>query len=803
MKKNDFSLLSALFIFAVLCLMYFTLMPRWNTDSEGPLSEFSAKRAISHIKEIAKEPHYVGSQNHQTVAAYLEKELQKLGLETTTQQGTTLTDWGNLVHCKNIIAKRKGTSNSKALLLLSHYDSAPHSASRGASDDGSGVATILEGLRAFLHNKTAHKNDIVVVFTDAEELGLNGAALFVTKHQFAKDIGVALNFEARGTAGPGYMLMEVNRGNSGMVDAFSSANVGYPASNSLMYSIYKMLPNDTDLTVFRTHGKIQGYNFAFIDDHFNYHTAQDDVAHLTPETIAHQGSYLMPLLMHFSNADFAPLESGDDQVYFNAPLFFVHYPFGWNLPLAIAALVLFIGLVFIGLGKRTLHPMEIAKGFVPLLGALILAGGMAALGWKLILAVYPQYTDILQGFTYNGHAYIAAFVFLTLAICFLCYGKIKTETQLADQSIAPLLLWIGINFALVFYLPGASFFILPVFCGLLMLGYFVVTQRTGAYFNLLLSVPALVIFIPFIVMFPVGLGLNFKVLAGGAALTVLLFSLLLPVFGAFPRKGLWSFVLFAAAIGCLVMAHLNSGYEPSKAKPNSLLYVYDTDKEKADWVTYDINLDHWTKTYLGENPTTANHLNNLPLFSKYKSKFTYSYNALVRDIPEPNVEFTKDSVVGKYRWVKIKIKPNRKVNRYDIFANENMVFHNLKANGATALEQKGSRYPRDGKKILSYYVVDNRLLELEFMIPKQTVLDMHLMESSFDLMHNPVFAMEKRKNWMMPTPFVLNDAVVLIKKIKKTPKVTVAIPVPNRFTYERNIATDTIASPITDPEVEN
>jgi hypothetical protein len=34
-----------------------------------------------------------------------------------------------------------------------------------------------------------------------------------------------------------------------------------------MYSIYKMLPNDTDLTVLENKS-IQGYNFAFIDDHY-------------------------------------------------------------------------------------------------------------------------------------------------------------------------------------------------------------------------------------------------------------------------------------------------------------------------------------------------------------------------------------------------------------------------------------------------------------------------------------------------------------------------------------------------------
>lgn len=800
MKKIDHSFLSALFIIGILSLIYFTQMPRWTGNSEGPFSEFSAKRAMAQIKEIAKAPHYVGSENHKTVAAYLEKELQELGLETKIQQGTTLSDWGNLVPSKNIMARIKGTGGTKALLLLSHYDSAPHSFSKGASDDGSGVATILEGLRAFLYNKTAHKNDIIVLFTDAEELGLNGAALFVTQNSWAKDVGLALNFEARGTAGPGYMLMEVNRGNAQMVDAFSQAGASYPVSNSLMYSIYKMLPNDTDLTVFREQGKIPGFNFAFIDDHFNYHTAQDDYAHLSEETIAHQGSYLMPLLHHFSNADLTHLDSNDDYAYFNAPFFFVHYPFSWIVPMAIVALVCFVFLVFIGLGKRTLSMPEIGKGFLPLFGALILAGALAFFGWKILLSVYPQYNDIQQGFTYNGHSYIAAFVLLSLACGFLCYGKLKSEVQVSNYSIAPLFLWIVINFAIAFVLPGGGFFIIPLLCGLLMLAYFVITQKTNAFFNLVLSIPALVILAPFIVMFPIGLGL--KVLAASAVLTILVFALLLPVFGTFSRKWLWSFLLFAVSIGFFVKAHIDSGYEPGKAKPNSLLYVYDADKDKAYWTTYDKNLDEWTKIYLSDNPKPATELNNIALFSKYDSKFTYAYEALVRDIPEPSIDFIKDSVVGKYRFLKIKITPNRKVNRYDILADEKMVFHNLKANGTTALGQKGSLYLRNGKRIISYYVVDNAPLVFQFSIPKSTALDMKLVESSFDLMNNPIFAMEKRKADRMPTPFVLTDAIVIAKKIKPTPKMTFAVPVQKNFSLESATTTDTIPDSGPNPKSE-
>ena len=77
------------------------------------------------------------------------------------------------------------------------------------------------------------------------------------------------------------------------VDAFKAGKAPWSVSNSLMYSIYKMLPNDTDLTVFRENGKIQGFNFAFIDDHFDYHTSQDKYEHLDPKTLAHQGTCLL------------------------------------------------------------------------------------------------------------------------------------------------------------------------------------------------------------------------------------------------------------------------------------------------------------------------------------------------------------------------------------------------------------------------------------------------------------------------------------------------------------------------------
>ncbi|OIV42341.1 M28 family peptidase [Flavobacterium johnsoniae] len=765
MRKNPTSILAIICILAILAIIYATMMPQWISKTDEALAEFSTERALNQVEIIAQKPHYVGSTNHELVANYLKLELNRIGLETSIQEGFTLNDKGLLVKSKNILARIKGTNNTKALLLLSHYDSAPHSFSKGASDDASGVATILEGIRAFLYSKHPQKNDIIILFSDAEELGLNGAALFVNKHPWAKDVGLVLNFEARGTSGPSYMLMETNKGNQALVQEFSKAKAAYPVSNSLMYSIYKMLPNDTDLTVFREQGKIQGFNFAFIDGHYNYHTQQDDVQHLNKTTLAHQGSYLMPLLKYFANTDLNQTASSEDYVYFSAPFSFISYPFSWVMPMTIIALGLLIIFIFIGKAKRMISFREIFKGFVPLLGSVITAGLVTFLGWKIILEIYPQYSDLLNGFTYNGHAYIGAFVTLSIAICFAFYHHFSDAKITMNHFVAPLLLWIIINAYLANSLAGAGFLIIPVYFGILLFGIFVLTQHYSLGLNLLFSIPALAIVAPFIVMFPIGLGL--KILFGSAILTVLLFGLLLPIFNIFFKKGAWIMVFFAVSIGFFIYAGYHSNYEHGKAKSNSLLYVYNANTNSAVWATYDVNLDDWTKTYLGEKNQKAVGLNNLPISSKYNSGFTYSAIAPVVDVPKPTISFLKDSVVGNNRYLKIKITPNRKVNRYDIYANPKMTFYNFKANGVSSSGEKGNRLERDGMRLLCYYVVGNEPLIMDFYINKSSVFDMDLIESSFDLMTNPLLKVNPRSDWMMPTPFVLNDAVLIQQKIKR------------------------------------
>src|SRR4030095_13011954 len=202
--SNWLSLLAIIFI---IYWSFYSLMPGRFSRASAAKEKFSTERALEHVKSLSSQPHYVGSPGHKVVREYIILTLRKLGLDPHVQEGYTAGDWGNFSKVQNIVARIKGSGNGKALLLMAHYDSAPHS-SLGASDDASGVATLLEGVRAFLASGEKNRNDIIILITDAEELGLNGAQLFVRTHPWIKNVGLVLNFEARGSGGPSYMLIE-------------------------------------------------------------------------------------------------------------------------------------------------------------------------------------------------------------------------------------------------------------------------------------------------------------------------------------------------------------------------------------------------------------------------------------------------------------------------------------------------------------------------------------------------------------------------------------------------------------------
>ncbi|MDF0707831.1 M28 family peptidase [Flagellimonas okinawensis] len=731
-------------------------MPNYSPNEEVAMESFSTDRALAHVKQLSKEPHAVGFSGHERAKDYIIAELNKLGLETIIQEGYTAGDWGNLSKATNILARIKGSGNGKALLLLSHYDSGPHS-SYGASDAGSGVATILEGARAYLSTNTTPKNDIIILITDAEELGLNGADLFVNNHPWAKDVGLALNFEARGSGGPSYMLIETNRGNGTLIKEFTEAHPKYPVANSLVYSIYKMLPNDTDLTVFREDGDIEGFNFAFIDDHFDYHTALDTYERLDRNTLAHQGSYLMPLLNHFSNADLGNLKSLNDYVYFNMPIFkLISYPFEWIWPMFGLAILAFISLLVFGFQKSKLNIKDILKGFIPVLITLIINGLAGYFCWSIITWWYPGFKDILHGFTYNGYTYIAVYVLFSLFVCFYSYNKFR-KISTSNLLVAPIIIWLIICGLGAQHLKGASFFTVPLFGLLAGLLVTINQEKPNPFLMVFLALPAVLIYSPFIKMFPVGLGL--KMMIAATLLTTLLFYLVLPFFGQLKNKGRLAYLFLLLFFAFGISSHIQSDFSESKPKPSSLLYIYDTDKDSTFWATYDHELISWNNQFLGEAKRKPS---SETISSKYRTNLNYISDAPKKDIPTPYIDTVMDTIIGENRIVELCITPNRNVNRLEVFTNP----IKLKKASVNRIELSPYFLENRSSRLVTHYITNNNFTELQLEFPKDSVLELTLYEASNDLLTHPDFSIPERPKTSIPMPFVLNDAILMIKTLR-------------------------------------
>jgi acetylornithine deacetylase/succinyl-diaminopimelate desuccinylase-like protein len=175
------------------------------------VTDFSAERAMEHVKIIAREPHPTGSMANARVRDYIVEQLSSTGLKTEVQKSASTTPWdiGGAPYSagtiQNVVARLPGTNSTGALVLMAHYDSV--ATGSGASDNASGVATLLETLRA-LRRGSSLRNDMIFAFTDGEEDGGLGAQAFVDEYSPAKLVSVALVIDSGGSCGRAPLVVE-------------------------------------------------------------------------------------------------------------------------------------------------------------------------------------------------------------------------------------------------------------------------------------------------------------------------------------------------------------------------------------------------------------------------------------------------------------------------------------------------------------------------------------------------------------------------------------------------------------------
>ena len=274
---------------------------------------FNTQIALLDIRRIAAKPHPIGSAANAVVRDYLIGRMTSLGLRPAVQAGLGLQSdtygeetWLVGGNVENIVGVLPGKDRKKpALALMAHYDSVP--ASPGAADDATGVAVVLEVVRAIEARGTPER-DVIVILTDGEEAGLLGARLFFAEHPLRGRIGLLINMESRGGGGRANMF-QTGPGNGALIPVFARTAVR-PVSNSLAVFLYTRMPNDTDFTVSKDAG-IRGLNFAFIGRQFDYHSPTSTPANLDRGSVDSMGQQALAAASDLAFADALPGKASD------------------------------------------------------------------------------------------------------------------------------------------------------------------------------------------------------------------------------------------------------------------------------------------------------------------------------------------------------------------------------------------------------------------------------------------------------------------------------------------------------------
>jgi len=661
-------LLVVLLLAATAFLSIYMQMPPAPVPAGASPADFSAERAFKHIQTFASRPHPIGSTESAAVRDYISGELSALGLDTQVQTGTAVSaDSGQPFSAgivRNVVARLKGSGgDGRAVMLVAHYDSV--AAGPGASDDGDGVATLLETARA-LKAGPPPRDDVIFLFTEGEEVCLLGARAFVGQHPWAKDVGVVLNFEARGNDGP-VIMFETSAGNRRMIDEFVSA-APRPVANSLSYEIYKLMPNDTDLTVFKRDG-MQGMNFAQMGGLTHYHTATDDVQSVSERSLQHHGSYALSLARRF--ASLGTEERGrDDAVYFNllGPII-VHYGVALVLPLAALAALCYAGLLVLGFKRRLLTLKGVAFGAMVLAVACLLAALSSALVWRIARPLLKGFDSTPWGDPYDGGFYVAAMLLLTLAVFAALYNWFRRLSSVESLTAGALLWWVLLAAVASFKAPGASYlFVWPLLAALVGAAVLFATRgRESASKWVVLALtalPAVALFSPLVILIFEALTLN---AAGGiAVMLALLFGLLVPHFGLLAGSRPWVFPL-AAGLACVVL--IAGGIAVADAsggpKTDSVFYGMNADTGEALWASGDRAPDQWTTQFFTKGGQRREVREFFPLASDHNYLTTAAERA---PLPAPEVTVVDDSQDGSTRTLRLRVRSPRQAPLVSIYA---------------------------------------------------------------------------------------------------------------------------------------
>ena len=600
-SSTGYAVIIILTISVVVSAAFYCITPPVVVPITAPAAEFSASRTIEHLKVITREPHPTGSNANARVRDYLIQQLQQLGVEPQVQRTgiTSLLDIYPGPYAagtvENVMARLRGTGSTGAVLLMAHYDSV--STAPGATDDGSGVVTLLETLRA-LKNGAPLRNDIIFLFTDGEELGEVGSQGFVSEHPWARDVSVVWNLDSGGSCG----AADITISNGWALREFKKV-VPHPLTSSIGAELAKLGPPGGDDTLVFDRKKLTIADVSYGGCQFRYHTAKDDLENIDLRSVQHLGTYTLAVVRDWGNSNLREIPTLPDSAYFVIPGRIVSYPLALVRPLAVLLVILFAIVLVLGFRHTRINLRGLGIGILLWLGSILLCAALTALLWWTLKTL--ELVNFSYSSAYNARTYALAFVSLTIAAGLALYGLSRRKVSAENLALGGLFWYLVLTVLSSWSAPGGSvLFGLPLGLGLI---FVVISFQWGhssilaGILRVLFAVPAIFLFTLLIAAIDTALpGDPLPSLVVSIVLTTILLAFLAPqldlVIGGSGLRISAAFVLMGVVF--FGWGALHSGYDSKQPRPDTIAYWLDTETGKASWISLDEKPDSWTSQFL-------------------------------------------------------------------------------------------------------------------------------------------------------------------------------------------------------------
>jgi hypothetical protein len=690
-------------VLLIWCGTSFFMLPPNSLPADTSTDSFSSERAQEILQDLLKEnvPHPAGSPANAVIEKRITDFLKSNGYSVEIQSTLQFRPPNRYFAIRNIMTRLEGTEDGPAVMLVGHYDSVGGGA--GASDDGLAYGPILEIAR-MLKSEGPFRNPILFLITDAEEYGLVGARAFVEKHPWAKDIGVVLNFEARGTKGRSLMF-ETSENNDWLISLYSKV-LPNPDANSVMFEVYKRMPNDTDFSVFKRDG-MSGMNFAIVENSQFYHTAYDDLDHLNLASLQHQGENALVLTRELANMDFS-ITPKSNFVYTDLfGLIMIYWPVEWSILIALVAAFFFIVSLIVLIQLRFLSLKSFGYGICLWLAIMVLS----SFGGSGITNIVSSYSDILNAGGVLPLLLRNSYWFLTLLITGVVSFLFSKRVGYWEWITAILFWWIFFGIVTSIFIPGASYiFLIPSGIAVPILFFMSVSMLKEISwirecFIYLLIILLFSLLIKLTLTLEIGFGRKFDL--GIVIPAAFMFSLFAPIFVIQREKRIHLlyqciFVLVIVIVG-LLSPLFTTTYTKDTPHYVNLMYREDFDKKTAEWIYFGFPIP--------QKIMDVTEFERRSVHVRYANSIKYGNPSRCEPlgIESPTLSILSNEVNQNQRIVKTVLQPASGADRIVLFISDTVLLDRIEMNEDTLK----MRYI-NGYNTIAFYGVPDDGYELTF-----------------------------------------------------------------------------------------